>query len=87
MAGTKEELKELIKQVKSLKEEADKASSLSIQSESIEKMTKALAEANKYYTDNKLAAIDTDKELKNQLKSLDKVNAGMQSMALTGKRY
>jgi hypothetical protein len=85
MAGTKEELKELIKQVKSLKEEADKASSLSIQSESIEKMTKALAEANKYYTDNKLAAIDTDKELKNQLKSLDKVTAGMQSMALTGK--
>ena len=81
----KDELKKLIEEVKKLKTEFEKSSTVNAQAESVNKMIDTLAEANKYYIQNKKEIDDADGKLKEQLKTLDKTAKGLQSIGLLNK--
>lgn len=83
--AAEDDLKKLISEVRELKEEADKASSVGARAAEIDKMTASLERAKKFYEDNKSTITDTNGELKKQLNELDSISKSMSNIALTNK--
>ena len=85
MAVEDDQLKKLLADVKKLQDDVNKSTSTQGQKDAIEAQTAKLAEAQKYYKENKALIVDTDKALKGQLDTLQKSSDNMAGMLTLNK--